>query len=74
LPSIKELDEMYKNKATLETVPGFTGFTAAFYWSSTEYDTGSGGYSLSALVVRATSVRSTGPTCVQFELFSYLSI
>ncbi|MDA9027113.1 DUF5011 domain-containing protein, partial [Flavobacteriaceae bacterium] len=37
LPSAKELNEMYINKATLEAVPGFIPFYN-FYWSSTEYD------------------------------------
>tara|TARA_B110000114_G_C14860494_1_gene304558 strand:- start:20 stop:670 length:651 start_codon:yes stop_codon:yes gene_type:complete len=37
LPSIKELNEMYRNKATLEAVSGFTAFSS-YYWSSTEYD------------------------------------
>ncbi|WP_052158147.1 Lcl domain-containing protein [Lacinutrix jangbogonensis] len=36
LPSAKELNEMYDNKATLEAVAGFTPFNV-FYWSSTEY-------------------------------------
>ena len=35
LPSIKELKEMYDNKATLEAVAGFTTFGNG-YWSSTE--------------------------------------
>jgi hypothetical protein len=36
LPSIKELKEIYINKATLEAVSGFTAFSNNFYWSSTE--------------------------------------
>jgi hypothetical protein len=36
LPSIKELNEIYINKATLEAVSGFTTFSSSFYWSSTE--------------------------------------
>ena len=37
LPSAKELNQMYINKTTLETVSGFTAFSN-FYWSSTEND------------------------------------
>ena len=37
LPSAKELNQMYINKTTLETVSGFTAFSE-WYWSSTEYD------------------------------------
>jgi hypothetical protein len=37
LPSAKELNEMYINKATLEGVAGFTAFSD-FYWSSTEIE------------------------------------
>ena len=35
LPSAKELNQMYVNKATLEAVAGFTAFQN-YYWSSTE--------------------------------------
>jgi hypothetical protein len=39
LPSVKELNEMYVNKAALEAVPGFNAFDPDFvYWSSTEDD------------------------------------
>ena len=38
LPSIKELHEIYLNRATLESVPGFIPFYNRPYWSSTEYD------------------------------------
>jgi hypothetical protein len=37
LPSINELKEMYRNKATLEAVSGVVGFSS-YYWSSTESD------------------------------------
>lgn len=37
LPSVKELNQMFINKTTLEAVPGFTAFSI-FYWSSTETD------------------------------------
>jgi hypothetical protein len=37
LPSAKELNQMYVNRATLESVSGFTPF-GNYYWSSTEYD------------------------------------
>ena len=37
LPSIGEWNEIYDNKAMLETVPGFTPFNSGLrYWSSTE--------------------------------------
>jgi hypothetical protein len=36
LPSAKELNEIYINRATLEVVPGFSAFSN-YYWSSTEY-------------------------------------
>jgi hypothetical protein len=36
LPSAKELNEIYINRATLEAVPGFSAFSN-YYWSSTEY-------------------------------------
>jgi hypothetical protein len=39
LPSAKELNEMYDNKATLEAVAGFSQISS-FYWSSTEYGNG----------------------------------
>ncbi|MDC0342251.1 DUF1566 domain-containing protein [Flavobacteriaceae bacterium] len=39
LPSAKELNQMYDNRATLEGVSGFNGFSY-FYWSSTEDDYG----------------------------------
>ena len=35
LPSAKELNEIYINRATLEAVPGFSAFSN-YYWSSTE--------------------------------------
>ena len=39
LPSAKELNEIYINRATLEAVPGFSAFTFSnYYWSSTEED------------------------------------
>ena len=38
LPSAKELNEMYVNKAILEAVPGFNAFQTSLYWSSSEYD------------------------------------
>ena len=39
LPSAKELNEIYINRATLEAVPGFSAFTFSnYYWSSTEDD------------------------------------
>ena len=37
LPSAKELNEIYINRATLEAVPGFSAFSND-YWSSTELD------------------------------------
>jgi hypothetical protein len=37
LPSIKELDQIYDHKDTLEAVSGFTAFSN-YYWSSTEGD------------------------------------
>ena len=37
LPSAKELNEIYINRATLEAVPGFSAFSN-YYWSSTEND------------------------------------
>ena len=37
LPSAKELNQMYDNRATLEGVPGFTAFSY-YYWSSEEGD------------------------------------
>jgi hypothetical protein len=37
LPSIKELDQIYDHKDTLEAVSGFTAFSN-YYWSSTELD------------------------------------
>ena len=37
LPSAKELNEMYDNKAALDAVAGFTAFSSV-YWSSTEYN------------------------------------
>ena len=37
LPSAKELNQMYVNKTTIETVPGFTAL-GSYYWSSTEND------------------------------------
>ena len=37
LPSIKELDQIYDHKDTLEAVSGFTAFSN-YYWSSTEFD------------------------------------
>ena len=37
LPSVKELNQIYINKTTLEGVSGFTSFSN-FYWSSSEYD------------------------------------
>ena len=40
LPSAKELNQMYVNKTTLESVPGFIAF-GSYYWTSTESDTGS---------------------------------
>ncbi|MDC1506089.1 MopE-related protein, partial [Winogradskyella sp.] len=43
LPSAKELNEMYLNKATLELVPGFTAFSDA-YWSSSEFDSSKAWY------------------------------
>jgi hypothetical protein len=36
LPSAKELNEIYVQRATLETVPGFNAFGNSIYWSSTE--------------------------------------
>jgi len=36
LPSAKELNEMYVQRATLGAVPGFVPFQQNFYWSSTE--------------------------------------
>ncbi len=36
LPSAKELNQMYVNKATLEAVSGFSAFQTNYYWSSTE--------------------------------------
>ncbi|ARV07156.1 hypothetical protein BTO04_10860 [Polaribacter sp. SA4-10] len=40
LPSVKDLNQMYINKTTLEGVSGFSAFSN-YYWSSTEYDTNS---------------------------------
>jgi len=40
LPSAKELNQIYVNQTTLESVPGFSVFSS-FYWSSTEIDTSS---------------------------------
>jgi hypothetical protein len=40
LPSAKELNEMYVNKAALEALPGFTPFESSFYWNSTEFNSG----------------------------------
>ena len=37
LPSVKELNQMYINKTTLEGVSGFSAFSN-YYWSSTEND------------------------------------
>jgi hypothetical protein len=37
LPSVKELNQMYINKTTLEAVAGFSAF-GGFYWSSSEFD------------------------------------
>jgi hypothetical protein len=37
LPSVKELNQMYIHKTTLEAVSGFSAFSS-FYWSSTEGD------------------------------------
>jgi hypothetical protein len=37
LPSVKELNQMYIHKTTLEAVSGFSAFSAV-YWSSTEVD------------------------------------
>ncbi len=37
LPSIKELDQIYDHKDTLEAVSGFTAFSN-YYWSSTDGD------------------------------------
>jgi hypothetical protein len=37
LPSAKELNEIYINKATLEAVSGVVAFSS-YYWSSTELD------------------------------------
>ncbi len=37
LPSIKELNQIYDNKTTLEAIAGFAGFSN-YYWSSTEND------------------------------------
>ncbi len=39
LPSIKELNQIYDNKTTLEAIAGFAGFSN-YYWSSTENGTG----------------------------------
>jgi hypothetical protein len=41
LPSIKELNQMYINKSTLEAIPGFTAFGNHFYWSSSDYSSNS---------------------------------
>jgi hypothetical protein len=38
LPSAKELNEIYINKATLEAVSGFVAFSNYYYWSSTLRD------------------------------------
>ena len=40
LPSVKELNQMYINKTTLEAVSGFTAFSSDDYWSSTEDGSG----------------------------------
>ena len=37
LPSFYELNEIYLNRATLETVTGVNVFSSANYWSSTEF-------------------------------------
>ena len=44
LPSKEELNLMYQNKATIDAtagVNGGSGFASAYYWSSTEYNSGS---------------------------------
>ena len=51
LPSIKEFNQMYINKSTLEGVSGFTAFSN-YYWSSTEYDNNSAWVQFFNMVIR----------------------
>lgn len=76
LPSISELNEMHKNKATLEAVSGFTWFGATiFYWSSTEVNSGNAWKQDFVVGISARDFNIRIPrltTCVPLELFNHL--
>ena len=58
LPSKDELNQMYQNKAAINTTAAAnsgSNFSINYYWSSTEYDGSTRGISIFNVVFRASS-------------------